>query len=279
MRISKKKAAFIILTALFFWVLWGNKALEVNEFVIRSEGVPAAFSGFRIAHVSDLHNAEFGDGNAKLLNRISAAAPDLIVISGDLVDSRNTDVAAAVNFAREAGKTAPVYYVTGNHEARIAQLPDLKRGLEDAGVTILDNEKLRLERAGEAITLMGMMDPSFMPGEDAAAAEKVLENLTDVSDGYTVLLSHRPELFDAYVNAGADLVFSGHAHGGQFRFPLVGGLVAPNQGLFPRYDSGRYTSGSTNMIVSRGLGNSIIPIRFNNRPELIVVTLEAAGPI
>ena len=91
--------------------------------------------------------------------------------------------------------------------------------------------------------------------------------------GYTLLLSHRPELFDVYSGCGVDLVLAGHAHGGQFRLPLVGGLIAPNQGLFPRYDAGLYTSGSTSMVVSRGLGNSVIPLRFNNRPEVVLVEL------
>ena len=90
---------------------------------------------------------------------------------------------------------------------------------------------------------------------------------------YTILLSHRPELFDLYVETEMDLVFSGHAHGGQFRLPFVGGLVAPNQGFFPKYDAGQFNEENTTMIVSRGVGNSIIPIRFNNRPEIVLVTL------
>lgn len=102
---------------------------------------------------------------------------------------------------------------------------------------------------------------------------RVLDNLMDDNDGYTILLSHRPELFTTYTASGVDLVFTGHAHGGQFRIPFVGGLVAPNQGFFPEYDAGLYTAETTNMVVSRGVGNSIIPLRINNRPELIVVTL------
>ena len=101
-----------------------------------------------------------------------------------------------------------------------------------------------------------------------------LQALKGDKDAYTILLSHRPELFDIYVKSGVDLVLSGHAHGGQFRLPFLGGLVAPNQGLFPEYDSGLYTSGNTNMIVSRGIGNSIIPIRFNNRPEVVLLELD-----
>ena len=102
-----------------------------------------------------------------------------------------------------------------------------------------------------------------------------LEELHSEKDGFTILLSHRPELFDTYADQGMDLVLSGHAHGGQFRLPFIGGLVAPNQGLFPKYDAGIYTEDNTNMLVSRGVGNSILPFRINNRPEVILIELQA----
>ena len=94
---------------------------------------------------------------------------------------------------------------------------------------------------------------------------------------YVVLLSHRPELFNSYVENNVDLVFSGHAHGGQFRIPFIGGIVAPNQGVFPKYDAGIFTEGNTNMVVSKGVGNSIIPFRVNNRPEVILIELTVQG--
>ena len=180
--------AFIVRT------LWGNTALMVNEITISDSHIPPAFSGFRIAQVSDLHNAEFGEGNEKLLQVLSGCDPDA-TLKGDLF------------------------------------------------------------------------------GEVPAMINTKLSGLVSEETGYTVLLSHRPELFETYVSCGIDLVLSGHVHGGQFRLPFVGGLIAPNQGLFPKYDAGLYTEGNTNMVVSRGIGNSIIPIRFNNRPEIIVVTL------
>ena len=114
-----------------------------------------------------------------------------------------------------------------------------------------------------------------MFGEVPAMASTKLKNLIDDESGYTILLSHRPELFETYMDGGIDLVFSGHAHGGQFRLPFIGGLVAPNQGMFPKYDAGLYTDGGTSMVVSRGIGNSIIPFRFNNRPEIVLVELNA----
>ena len=266
-----------IILVLVVWIRWGNTALEINEYKIVSNSVPQNFHGFRIAQVSDLHNAEFGEGNSKLIQLLSQTEPDIIVLTGDLIDSRQTDIRIALTFAREALKIAPVYYVSGNHEARVSEYEDLKMGLAEAGVIILENQKVEITREGETITLMGIDDPSFQEsylfGDAEGVAKQTIETLPSESDGYTILLSHRPELFDVYVDTGMDLVFSGHAHGGQVRLPFIGGLVAPNQGFFPKYDAGLFSEENTNMIVSRGVGNSIIPIRFNNRPEIVLVTL------
>ena len=276
----KKRVLFVVvfvLVVLIVWTLWGNTALEVNEYEVVSDRIPQGFEGFRIAQVSDLHNAEFGEGNEKLIQLLSQTDPDVIVITGDLIDSRHTDIEIALDFARQAVKIAPVYYVSGNHEARVREYEDLKMGLAEAGVVILEIQKAQITREGESITLMGIDDPSFQEdylfGDSESVARQAIENLQNESDEYTILLSHRPELFDLYVDTGMDLVFSGHAHGGQFRLPFVGGLVAPNQGFFPKFDEGRFTEENTTMIVSRGVGNSIIPIRFNNRPEIVLVTL------
>lgn len=266
----------LVILCLGIWTLWGNIALEVNEYEIVSDRIPEAFTGFRIAQVSDLHNAEFGEGNEKLIHLLSQTDPDVIVITGDLIDSRHTDIEIALDFARQAIKIAPVYYVSGNHEARVRDYEDLKIGLVEAGVVILENQKVQITREGESITLMGIDDPSFQEdylfGDSGSVARQAIENLQNESDGYTVLLSHRPELFDLYVDTGMDLVLTGHAHGGQIRLPFVGGLVAPNQGFFPKYDAGQFTENTTTMIVSRGVGNSIIPLRFNNRPEIVLLT-------
>ena len=277
---NKKRVLIVsvlIILCIGIWTLWGNTALEVNEYEIMSDKIPEAFTGFRIAQVSDLHNKDFGEGYGKLLTMLSQINPDIIVVTGDLIDSRQTDLDVALEFAWQAGKIARVYYVSGNHEARVPEYEDLKTGLVKAGVVILENQKVEITREGESITLMGIDDPSFQEdylfGDSESVARQAIENLQNESDGYTVILSHRPELFDLYVETGMDLVFSGHAHGGQFRLPFIGGLVAPNQGFFPKYDAGLFSEGSTNMIVSRGVGNSIIPIRFNNRPEIVLVTL------
>lgn len=214
------------------------------------------------------------------LQILSECEPNIIVITGDLVDAEHTDIDVALDFAKEAVQIADTYYVTGNHEASLSQYDELKAELENTGVVVLEDKAMQLEYNGDDITLIGLSDPSFtlkgdMFGEVPAMVDTKLRGLIGDKDNYTILLSHRPELFEAYVNCGVDLVLSGHAHGGQFRLPFIGGLVAPNQGLFPKYDAGLYTKGDTNMIVCRGLGNSIIPIRFNNRPEIVLLELIA----
>ena len=254
------------------WVAWGNTALVTTELSVKSGKLPAAFDGFRIVQVSDLHNASFGEGNAELLERVEQAQPDCIALTGDLVDSRHTDVDTALSFAREAAKIAPTYYVTGNHEARLEDLEQLLTGLEEAGVTILQNESILLDREGHSIVFSGVEDPSFHddhPLHDTEGIwERNLESLSPEEGRYTILLSHRPEYFDLYEKLGFDLVLTGHAHGGQFRLP-------GSQGLFPEYDAGLYQQGGTAMAVSRGLGNSLFPFRVNNRPEIVAITLQA----
>ncbi len=271
----------ILLLVLIVWISWGNTALELNTYTISSKELPEAFDGYRIAQISDLHNTEIGDDNENPLAMLRDAEPDIIAITGDLIDSRNTDIEIALAFVEEAMKIVPCCYVTGNHEARISEYDELKVGLEACGVIILEDEREQIELSGEFITILGVDDPSFntdyLFGDSASVVSNTLAEISTEDDGFTVLLSHRPELFDTYVACGMDLALSGHAHGGQFRLPFVGGLVAPNQGFFPKYDSGMYTEKGTSMIVSRGIGNSILPFRFNNRPEVIIIELKSSN--
>ena len=294
--IMKKKRLIIagvalVLLALIIWTAWGNTALELNTYTISSNRLPEAFDGYRIAHVSDLHNAEIGEDNGKLLNMLREAEPDIIAITGDLIDSRHTDIDVALQFVGEAMEIAPCYYVPGNHEARLSksEYDKLENGLLDAGVIVLHDSESILEYNGSAISLIGIDDPNCYSAstnitigeeyESKVGSTMDPERIRELStiDSFTVLLSHRPEYFEQYAEADVDLVLSGHAHGGQFRIPFFGGVVAPNQGVFPKYDAGIFTEGNTNMVVSRGVGNSIIPFRVNNRPEVIIIELTTQG--
>ena len=268
---------FVFLIAVFVsCTVWENRFPETAEYTVRQQGIPSAFDGFKIAHISDLHNAEFGQDNEYLINEIKEISPDIIVMTGDMVDSSRTNIDIAVSFAEKASEIAPCYYVTGNHEGRL-NCKDIKEKFRLSGVTVLENEAIVSERNGESITLIGMDDISVYSNADSSFyglfTKSALLKLTD-TDNYTVLLSHRPEFAEEYSACGVDLVFSGHAHGGQFRLPFIGGLYAPGQGFFPKYDGGAYNIGDTVMIVSRGLGNSRIPFRINNRPQIVSVCLE-----
>lgn len=264
---KKKRLLFVslaILTVLALWVAWGNTTVGLTTYTIQEHNLPAAFDGYRIAHISDLHNSTLWKQTIKQLQE---AKPDMICITGDLVDAHRTDISVALAFAAEAVKIAPVYYITGNHEAALtgAEFTQLTEGLRTLGVAVLDDTEVYLEKDGAQISLVGhSWGPTDGVGE-----------LTEFA-GYRVLLSHSPEPteFDNYVAAGYDLVLCGHFHGGQFRIPFLGGLYAPSQGLFPENDAGLVSRGDTDMVVSRGIGNSSFPLRLNNRPEVILVILE-----
>lgn len=283
MSIKKNKitvilTAFVVIVSAFtLWVLWGNTAVELNEYTIQSESIPKSFDGYRIVQISDFHNAQIGKDNEKLISLIEKAEPDIIAITGDIVDWRRTDIELTKEFVLQIMKIAPCYYVSGNNESYITEKYDVKNILADMGVTVLEDETQHLEIEGEKILLAGVDDPAFSDNYSSADSVPIMQTKLEElmsDDIYTVLLSHRPELFGVYCEYEADLVLSGHAHGGQFRIPFIGGLYAPDQGFFPEYDAGLYTNGKTNMLVSRGIGNSKIPIRFNNRPEVIVIELE-----
>ena len=267
-----------VLAALMIWIAWGNTALERNTYTITSSRLPDSFDGYRIAHVSDLHNAQMGKDNEMLLTMLREAEPDMIAITGDLIDSRNTDVDIAFQFVQKAVEIAPCYYVTGNHEARISEYEELEARMASVGVVILKDISTEIRIGEDTITLIGVDDPSFQTdylfGDSEAVMSSKLTALHTDGDGFTILLSHRPELFEIYKSHDIDLVLSGHAHGGQFRLPFIGGIVAPNQGFFPKYDAGLYKEGHTNMLVSRGIGNSILPFRINNRPEVLLAELK-----
>ncbi len=263
-----------LLTVFVSWIIFENKNIQVNELTVESENLPEDFIGYKIAHISDLHNTEFGKGNEQLLTLIKDSSPDIIVITGDIIDSRHTNVQIARDFINNAAKIAPVYYVTGNHESRVSKENRIDNVPLDENITFLHNKDVLIQKGESEIQIIGVDDPDYL---SVAYSEDYMNYELDKysnSKHFKILLSHRPELFDTYVSNNVDVVFSGHAHGGQFRFPFVGGLIAPHQGLFPEYDSGLYTEDGTNLIVSRGLGNSIFPFRINNPPEIIITTLE-----
>ncbi len=254
-----------------------NKRLKISRFSVKNERLPSAFCGFKVLQISDLHGASFGKENSRLLAKIGAEKPDIIIITGDIINSRNADIEKAKRLCEELGKIAPVFFSSGNHESRLESFETLKNALEKTGVTVLENECADFEKEGQKIRICGLTDPKFVTDysykNSLAAVEKALEKMPLDGEKFKLLLAHRPELMAAYAAHSIDLVFSGHAHGGQFRIPLIGGLFVPNQGFFPHYDAGFFLEGKTQMLVSCGLGRSIIPIRLFNPPNLVIAVL------
>ncbi len=274
--IMKKKLIkiliFLLILAAFVWTQ--NEWIQITNLSYQSKELPEAFDGFRILQISDLHNHQFGSNQERLLKSIKAISPDLIVVTGDLIDRRRYNLEPIQELLANF-PDLPTYSVSGNHEIWSGNYPEVKALIETNGWHALDNQSAIISRDNDSIQIIGLMDPASRDqGDIQANVTQNLNALSIQSDKFTILLSHRPNPFETYANYSIDLVFSGHAHGGQFRLPFLGGFIAPDQGLFPEYTEGMHTLNQTTMVVSRGLGNSIIPLRVFNRPELVVVTLQ-----
>lgn len=261
--------------AWFQWQCWG---LQVTRTEAALAALPEGFGGYKIVHLSDLHGHEYGQDNEDLLARVAEQGPDLIVVTGDLID-RDSQLRMVPALAKGLAAIAPSYYVTGNHEWSLGTgiVKELKRVLAQCGVTVLSNQYEILERGGDQIVLAGVDDPNGYA--DQITPGELYDRIRGEAPGlFTLLLAHRNSHFEEYAQAGYDFVMSGHAHGGIVRLPFVGGLVGANMRLFPDWTAGLYTLGDSTLFVSRGLGNNTAPFngfRVFNRPELAVVTLRA----
>lgn len=267
----KRKLIFAAagLTALAACLYNRKNRIMLTGYNLNTVKLPKNFEGFKILHISDLHNKRFGKGNCRLIEIVEEQKPDIIVISGDLIDSRHTDIEAALEFVRSAVKIASVYYTTGNHEHRFKSLflTAFLNELKSIGVNVLEDETAYIERSGGCIFITGMSD------RERPTKESLENLLAPAKGGLSILIAHRPHNAPIYAAAGADVTLSGHAHGGLVRLPFIGGFIAPDQGLFPKYTEGVHYTGDKAIVVSRGLGNSLCPVRINNPPEVVLITL------
>lgn len=268
-------AVFLLVLALFF--RWENTSLQIAHFDPVFTDLPAGFDGCRIVVLSDLHGAEFGADNQELFQAVADQSPEYIFYLGDLEDKyRGPQPGYAEAVAAGLTAIAPTYYVTGNHEWAIGDVPELKERLAAQGVTVLSNSFVTLERNGDTVVLAGIDDPNGYadqkPPETVAA-----EVYAAYGDPFWLLLAHRNDRFqEQYSLLGADLVLSGHGHGGIIRLPFTDGLLSTNRTLFPSYTAGLYEENGSALFVTRGLGNSGPSFRLWNRPEVAVVTLHQA---
>lgn len=253
-----------------------NTTLDIDEFTVSSDDIPEEFDSYSIVQLSDLHNVDYKRLSPDFFESIKSCEPDVIFITGDIVSSYPPSCENSVEIISRLAEISDVYFVSGNHEAREEeQYKKMRDAFEQYGVRELFNESVFIKKNGGKINLIGIADPELFGDMDKRRAliERTMTGL--VKDGmYNIMLFHRPEYFDEICASGVQLAFTGHAHGGQFILPFVGGVVAPGQGFFPKYTEGIYSSDATRMIVSRGIGQSVFPFRINNSPELVHVVLK-----
>ena len=268
-------AAVLVLVAggLFFYDQ--QTRIQTETLTVASDRLPAGFDGYRIVQISDLHGREFGEDNKILLEKTAALEPDLIAITGDVIDDPD-QMGILEPLARGLTAIAPTFYVTGNHEWAIKEAATVKSLLEEQGVTVLSNEYLTLERGGDSIVLAGIDDPNG-PYDQKTPEELSDEIHAALGDPYVVLLAHRNEYYQVYDRCGFDLTLCGHVHGGLIRLPFTDGLIDnTRRRFFPTHTAGLYPlDGGGTLMVSRGLGNGGISFRLFNRPHLPVIVLKS----
>lgn len=280
MKLSKFKAkclklmtALLCLGAAGGYVYTSQFKLVVDHYSLKNEKIPAAFAGYKIVHLSDLHGEAYGEGQQVLIDKILAEKPDLIVVSGDTLDTHYNQWENSLTVLRTLAKTTPVYFSTGNHEYWTRYRQETIRALKKTGAVYLQNETVALSKDNQTIYLSGIDDPWYFINEQNGFNNALSKMRSTNPEAFNMLISHRPERQQDYAGAGFDITFSGHAHGGQVRLPFTQGLIAPNQGLFPSLTGGMHLYDGKALLVSRGLGNPSKMPRFFNPPEIVVLSL------
>jgi hypothetical protein len=287
--------SILAIVIVFFFLMIGNNRISVSRYTISlrsptigrlAEKAEAASDAdidtrLRIVQISDLHGKLFGKDQHRLVEKIRQAEPDLIVITGDIIDNRNYSEMEVLVLLHNIRNIAAIYYVTGNHEVFERDPLPLIRKMELIGITVLRQEYVVFEKRGLSLQIAGVDDvrcfgKADSSGRSIRAFLKAMYGLRRQLDPElpSLLLTHRPEFKDHYADAGFDLILAGHAHGGQVRIPGIGGLYSPEQGFFPKYAEGLHHIADSTLIVSRGLGGSIFPFRIFNPPELVIIDLD-----
>ena len=277
-----------IFILMYLYIKYNVNTLEVTKYVVENKKVPKEFDGYNIVQISDLHSKLFGENNKKLIQKIKSLNPDIVVVTGDLIDGENNNYNVALDFMKEISKLYRVYYIIGNHEQKSLikkykdEYIDYFNKLHQIDFVNLDNNKVEIVKGDSNINLYGLTVPYscykylFDNQETTSIDIDFLEEKLGKVDReqFNILLAHTPFYFDEYEKWGADLTLCGHVHGGIVRLPIVGGLLSPDRKFFPKYDLGEYTKNKSTMIVSKGLGGSKVLIRVNCKPEIVNIKLK-----
>lgn len=277
----------IALMGLLFRSSLERKKIEICRYNVKSDKISGKI---KIVMLADLHSKDYGSDNKRLLEMIQKEKPDIILIAGDMfVGSRKDDCQVAISIMKKLSEIAPVYYGLGNHEERVKDYIDEFGGdkyhwyakqIKAMGITILDNQSQKVTINGKYFNITGLTAPReyFEKFNHKIMPVEVIEELVGQSqrDAYQILIAHNPVHLESYISWGADLTVSGHLHGGIIRLPILGGIITPQVKVLPRFSAGKYELDGKVGIVSRGLGEHTVNIRFGNLPELSVIELEAS---
>ena len=274
-----KRVLFVLLIVFGIQLYIDANLIEISNYEIASDKVPENFNGYKLLHLSDLHSKEFGEDNNILIQAIDTINPDIILMTGDMVTASDTNFDIFLDFAKNIGVRYECYYIVGNHELDLKNkdYDYIMSTLDEYGVVVLDNETIKLEREGQSLNLYGMWHNAKYYMKDAMFSLDVMETIigNDDQERFDILLTHNPNHFEVYASWGADLVLSGHIHGGMVRLPYLGPIFSPERTLLPTYSQGEYKLDETSLIVSRGLGRGATGFRLFNRPEIGVIILKS----
>ena len=269
-------SSLVIISTLIYFE---NVLIKVSNFKIKSDKIPKEFNNFKIVHLSDFHSYGFGKDNVKMLKKINDEHPNIIVMTGDMVNKYDTNFEKFLNLAEALSKSYEIYYIVGNHEVRLRKddLSFIVQKLKEFGVKILSDDKITIMRKKDYINIYGIDIPLsyYKIINKPSNVEEVITGILNKCNEkeYNILLAHNPLYFEAYSKQNIDLTLSGHVHGGMIRLPFIGAILSPERKLFPKYSSGIYEINNKKLIVNRGLGHSRPGIRLFNRREIVSITL------
>lgn len=267
----------VLFVALIIWGIYCDNVIAVTNYSVKNDKNNVKL---KFVVVSDLHNKEYGEKNSNLAKLVAEQNPDFIAVCGDMVNRGDPDTTKMKEVLKKLADIAPTYCCLGNHERdNIDEFgTDFKSEINSTGAVLLDDEYIKFTKDGQSVLIGGMSDypyyDIYTPEDDIPSRTLWEEFAEKAKDNFTILLHHQPEyIAEDAKKTDIDLIVCGHTHGGQIQLPFIGGLVAPNQGLFPKYDKGEFDLDGTKMIVFAGLSNSTFIPRINNQVEIGVVTV------
>ena len=267
----------MLFVTLVIWGVYCDNTIAITNYCVNNTKNDAKL---KFVVITDLHNKEYGEKNADLAELVKEQNPDFIAVCGDMVNRGDPDTTKMKDVLEKLSKIAPTYCCLGNHERDNAAKfgTDFKSETKSTGAVLLDNEYIKFTKNGKSVLIGGMSDYpyyEFYTPDDDVPSRTLWEEFADkAKNNFTILLHHQPEyIAEDAKKTDIDLIVCGHTHGGQIQLPFIGGVIAPNQGLFPKYDKGEFDLDGTKMIVCAGLSNTVFIPRINNQVEIGVVTV------